>query len=156
MTINKRVVSNLRKLRADGLTLREISSRTGVAFATVHRHVRDVAMEGHHPREPFKVESKTDHGFPKVLGRYIGMERQGRRYQGLLVHLPDQVVCPVCKEETNDVVFCLDCGKCWIADCGHGSELSEESHEGINLGELRRKKGDGELHVFPMVFRRRD
>ena len=73
MTINKRVINNLRKLRSDGLTLREISSRTGVAFATVHRHVRDVAMEGHHPREPFKVESKTDHGFPKVEGRQMTM-----------------------------------------------------------------------------------
>ena len=97
-------------------------------------------------------ETKTDHGFKRVLGRYIIIKHE-RRYHGLLMHLPDLITCPDCGEESNDIVYCVECGRTWINECGHGSEVTEEGHRGINIAELRRRKGDGELHAYPMIFR---
>ena len=41
---------------------------------------------------------------------YIAIKNRGSLYGGLLVHLPELLTCPACGEESNDVVFCLDCG----------------------------------------------
>lgn len=155
MPIGKRNVAELRRLREMGFSVREISKRTGVPSATVHRYVRQIQVNGHHPETLTRVLTQRrgtrDHGFTKKPGRYIEIER-GRRYHGLLIHLPDPVFCPYCGLESADLVFCLDCGNCWIGDCGHGGEVGDEGHRGINLAELRRGKGEGDLHVLPLTF----
>ena len=153
MTVSKRKARQLQRLRGEGYTLREISNRTSVPVPTVHRYVRNVPMNGHHPGESAPRPKTRDHGFSTDPGRHIDMPI-GRRYGGLFVHLPDTVTCPACSKVSDDVVFCLDCGRCWIADCGHGSELEEDGHRGFSLGELKRGKGNGELHVFPLMFRK--
>ena len=71
----------------------------------------------------------------------------------MLVHLPDRAVCSVCQDESNDIVFCFDCGKVWMAEFRHGGKLEGDSHKGINLGELRRVTGEGDLHVIPLMFK---
>jgi hypothetical protein len=115
-----------------------------------------VNVRGHHPAKPVKAATKTTHGFKKKTGRYIGIKTRSRPYDGLLIHLPDLVTCPACGEQSNDIVYCLACGRTWMAVCGHGSELEEDGHTGVNIAELRRVKGDGELHVIPLVFTTRE
>lgn len=155
MVISEDTITDLQLLRKRGLSVREIANRTGVSSATVHRYVRKVQVRGHHPAEPKKAvrqhRGKRDHGFRKTPGRYIEI-KLGRRYHGLLVHLPDPVFCPRCGEESDDVIFCLDCGSCWIGACGHGGEVGDDRHRGFNLGELKRGKGYGDLHVLPLTF----
>ena len=156
MTRKKSQIRRLRKLRENGLSVRQIAQREQVPPTTVHHHVRDVKVKGHHPTEPIKPDSKTEHGFRKTPERYISIKTRGRLYGGLLIHLPDLVTCPVCGDQSNDIILCFECGKIWIADCDHGSELEGDSHKGVDLGELRRAEGNGELHVFPVVFRKRE
>ena len=168
MALTAKLQADLRRLREEGLSVREISKRTSVPSATVHRHVRGVEVNGHHPaslgveahkkdgggqgeRQQRNSRQQRDHGFPKVPGRYIDIAR-GRRYHGLLIHLPDSVICPECEDESDDIVLCLDCGVIWMGECGHGGEIGNDQHRGVNLAELPRGKGNGELHVLPLTF----
>lgn len=156
MTVKSSVANRLKLLREQGYTIREIANQTGVPSATVHRYTRNISVNGHHhigkPKKPSSSRKKRDHGFPKLEGRYIGIEK-GRRYRALYIHLPDTVICPECDLETQHVVICLDCGQCWIGECGHGGDVGGRKHRGVNLAELRRgKNGDGSLHVHPVTL----
>ena len=148
MALTRKLQAEIRALRKRGISVREISRRTQIPSATVHRHVRDVQVDGRHPGP--KQHTRT-HGYTKKEGRYIEITR-GRRYHGLLVHLPDSVFCPECGEESDDIVLCLDCGRVWMGLCEHGAEIGDDQHRGVNLAELRRGDGDGELHVLPLTF----
>ena len=68
----------------------------------------------------------------------------------LAVHLPDNVECPECGEVQAHITFCLKCGAAWMGSCGHGNEVVDGRHQGIDLKQLRRTRGDGYLHVVPL------
>ena len=122
-------IGEMRSLREDGFSVRAISRLTGVPRATVHVYVRRVRV-GESP--PLLVEN--------VAADVVHLG----------IHLPYRLVCPVCNEEQPHITFCLDCGAAWMGECGHGGDVREGRHEGIDLKPLRRTTGDGHLYVLPL------
>ena len=121
-------IEEIRTLRRRGFTIRIISELTGIPRATVHHYVRGERVRS---SNPLLVDAPTE-------------------VPHLGVHLPFGVVCPVCGEEQPHVTFCLDCGAAWMGTCGHGGEVVDGRHHGIDLKQLHRTEGDGKLYVFPL------
>ena len=65
-----------------------------------------------------------------------------------IIHLPFYLVCPHCGMEQPHIVFCVECGAVWMGTCGHGGDIVGERHQGIDLGALEKRPGDGNLHVY--------
>ena len=123
--ISDDTIERLRALRHEGLTIRKIAQITGVPRATVHYYVRDVPVTSN-ALVLTETESDVHH-----LG----------------VHLPVNVVCPCCSLEQAHVTFCTHCGAVWMGDCGHGGDVVDERHQGVDLGALERRPGDGHFYV---------
>ena len=121
-------IEELQSLRVRGFTIREISRISGVPRATVHQYVRNTRVSG--------------------MGVVVGDNPV--ELPNLGVHLPYSVVCPVCGEEQHLVKFCLDCGAAWMGECGHGAEVENERHKGIDLKTIERGDGDDLLYFFSM------
>ena len=121
-------IEEMRSLRVRGFTIREISRISGVPRATVHQYVRDTRVSG--------------------IGEVVADNPAELPHLG--VHLPHSVECPVCGKEQHTVVFCLDCGKAWMSECGHGGEVEDGRHKGIDLKVIERGEGDDLLYVFSM------
>ena len=121
-------IEELKALRAQGLTIRAIARKAGIPRATVHHYVRHVSANGN---ASVLSESAVD------------VEHLG-------IHLPSNLVCPKCGLEQPHIVFCVQCGVVWMGECGHGGAVEGERHQGINLGDVERRLGDGHLYVFLM------
>ena len=118
-------IERLCALREKGLTIRQIAGQMGVPRATVHHYVRDVPVAG---SALVLAETESD-------VHHLG------------VHLPVNVVCPCCGLEQAHITFCTHCGAVWMGTCGHGGDVVDDRHQGVDLGALERRPGDGHFYV---------
>lgn len=87
-------ITEVRNLEKQGLTIRQISQKTGIPKSTVHnllgKRGANIQMD-----EEVEVDVKNFR----------------------LIHLPYDFRCPSCGQKQNHVFLCLKCGKCIPADC---------------------------------------
>jgi hypothetical protein len=105
-------IIEVRNLKKQGLTIREISQRTGIPKSTVHNLLgssgANVQMD-----EDAEVDTKNFR----------------------LIHLPYDFRCPSCGQKQNHVFLCLECGKCIPTECLEPRE--KECLVGFNLSQLQ-------------------
>ena len=99
----------IRALREQGCTIREISQKTDVPRSTVHNIL------------------KSDQEKDMVI------QCQGQK--GLLFHLPFTYFCPECGKEQRHAWLCPLCGKFLPAEC----DQEGCCYEGFDLSEVKRK-----------------
>ena len=108
-------ILQIKTLRKQGLTIREIAERTGIPRSTIHKMLENVQVKGEPETE---VEPEVD--IDKLQ----------------LIHLPYIYFCPRCGREQNHVFLCLECGKFLPADC-----LDDACYEeAFDLSQVKRKQ----------------
>ena len=118
-------IGEMKALRGKGLTIRTIARMMDIPRATVHHYVRHVAVNSN-------AELLSENA--------LDVDQLG-------IHLPYSLVCPSCGLEQPHITFCVQCGAVWMGECGHGGDVVGGRHQGINLGEVVRRPGDGYLYV---------
>lgn len=98
----------IRTLREQGCTIRDISQKTGVPRSTVHSIL--------------KSDQEKD----------MFIQCQGQK--GLLFHLPFTYFCPECGKEQRHAWLCPLCGKFVPAECGKEGRC----YKGFDLSEVKR------------------
>lgn len=109
-------INNIRALRKQGYTIREIERKTGVPRSTVHRIIQS----------NLNRDENTGHFFSSGYANDGG---------SLLVHLPFSYFCPSCGHKQNHAWFCLDCGKFLTAECDDNCCYVE----GFDLSDVTRR-----------------
>ena len=126
--ISDEKIKVLRDLRKQGLAIRVISQLTNTPRATVHQYVRDEA----------------------VRGTALLLSDSNEDVHQLGIHLPFNLACPRCDLEQSHIVLCVDCGAIWMGECGHGGEVAENRHQGVDLAALEKHPGDTHLYVYAL------
>ena len=99
----------IKALREQGCTIRDISQITGIPRSTVHRILK----------------SRQD--------KYVDIECQGQNR--LIFHFPFTYFCPECGKEQRHAWLCPLCGKFIPVEC----DKDNCCWEGFDLSEVKRK-----------------
>ncbi len=107
----------IRALREQGLTIRDIAERTNIPKSTVHKILQS------NPGE--------DVVFANIVPDEDGIDWT----KAIYIHLPYTYFCPECGKEQRHAWLCPLCGKFLPAEC----DQEGCCYEGFDLSEVKRK-----------------
>lgn len=110
----------IKRLRKEGLTIREIAQRTGIPRSTVHKWLSR--------RSP-----SVDKDNGSVSPQMDKVPDEAVNYYFELIHMPFTFRCPNCGREQNHAYLCLLCLKFIPADCE-----DDKCVDGFDLSEIIR------------------
>lgn len=91
--------TEIRTLRAQGLSIRDISKRTKIAKSTVHKIL--------------KINPDKDTDMRQAVPDRVKIGRLEFQF----VHMPFHYFCPSCEMEQNHAWLCFECGGFIPAEC---------------------------------------
>lgn len=100
--MQKELIEEMRQLRRDGLSIRDIAKETGVPRATVHRYVRD--------------EERSEINIQEII-KGVGRLVKDLNGDGWIVATYWTYFCPACGKEQSHFFVCSCCGIFIGAEC---------------------------------------